>query len=55
MLALVHKGTILILIIEIKNSGVVVSGGMISYHVSQTDDALSLSFSLMFIHLKVSP
>jgi hypothetical protein len=43
MLALVHKG------------GVVVSSGKISYQVSQTDDALSLSFFLMFIHLKVSP
>jgi hypothetical protein len=56
MLALVHKGTILIFIIGIKNFvGVVVSSGMISYLVSQTDDALSLSFFLMFIHLKVSP
>jgi len=56
MLALVHKGTILILIIGIKNSsGVLVSSGMISYQVSQTDDILSLSFFLMFIHLKVSP
>lgn len=56
MLALVHKGTILILIIGIKNSdGVVVFSGVISYQVSHTDDALSLSFFLMFIHLKVSP
>jgi hypothetical protein len=55
MLALVHKGTVLILIMGIKNSGgVVVSSGMIS-HVSQTDAAVSISFSLMFIHLKVSP
>jgi len=49
MLALIYKGIIF------NSGGVVVSSGMISYEVSQTDDALSLSFFLMFIHLKVSP
>jgi hypothetical protein len=47
MVALVDKGTILILMVKIKNSGgVVVSSGLISYKISHTNKAISLPFPI---------
>jgi hypothetical protein len=55
MVALVHKDTILILMVGIKNSGgVVVCNGMISYQVSQTNDAISLPFPIKKWKIKSS-